>query len=54
MAAVCNGISAYGAVIPFGATFFNFIGYVSFYLFADMPWEQYVYQLYPNIKCYIL
>ncbi|KAJ3017279.1 Transketolase [Thoreauomyces humboldtii] len=27
MAAICNGISAYGANIPFGATFFNFISY---------------------------
>ncbi|KND01932.1 transketolase [Spizellomyces punctatus DAOM BR117] len=27
MAAICNGISAYGALIPFGATFFNFISY---------------------------
>ncbi|KAI8910859.1 Transketolase, thiamine diphosphate binding domain-containing protein [Gorgonomyces haynaldii] len=27
MAAVCNGINAYGAFIPFGATFFNFITY---------------------------
>jgi transketolase len=27
MAAICNGLQAYGALIPFGATFFNFIGY---------------------------
>ncbi|KAL2914046.1 Transketolase [Polyrhizophydium stewartii] len=27
MAAICNGINAYGALIPFGATFFNFISY---------------------------
>ncbi|KAI8594016.1 Transketolase, thiamine diphosphate binding domain-containing protein [Geranomyces variabilis] len=27
MAAICNGIAAYGASIPFGATFFNFISY---------------------------
>jgi transketolase len=27
MAAICNGIAAYGALIPFGATFLNFIGY---------------------------
>ncbi|KAI9091828.1 Transketolase, thiamine diphosphate binding domain-containing protein [Phlyctochytrium arcticum] len=27
MAAICNGLSAYGALIPFGATFFNFISY---------------------------
>ncbi|TPX59034.1 hypothetical protein SpCBS45565_g07843 [Spizellomyces sp. 'palustris'] len=27
MAAICNGISGYGALIPFGATFFNFISY---------------------------
>jgi transketolase len=25
MAAICNGIAAYGCFIPFGATFFNFI-----------------------------
>jgi transketolase len=25
MAAICNGLSAYGGFIPFGATFFNFI-----------------------------
>jgi transketolase len=29
MAAVCNGIHAYGGFIPFGATFFNFIGYAA-------------------------
>jgi transketolase len=27
MAAICNGLAAYGAVIPFGSTFLNFIGY---------------------------
>ena len=27
MAAICNGLNAYGALIPFGATFFNFISY---------------------------
>lgn len=27
MAAICNGLAAYGAFLPFGATFFNFIGY---------------------------
>jgi len=27
MAAVCNGLSAYGGFIPFGSTFLNFIGY---------------------------
>ena len=27
MAAICNGLSAYGGFIPFGATFFNFISY---------------------------
>jgi transketolase len=27
MAAICNGIAAYGGLIPFGATFLNFIGY---------------------------
>lgn len=27
MAAICNGISAYGGLIPFGATFLNFAGY---------------------------
>jgi len=27
MAAICNGIAAYGGFIPFGATFLNFIGY---------------------------
>jgi transketolase len=27
MAAICNGLSAYGGVIPFCATFLNFIGY---------------------------
>ena len=27
MAAICNGIQAYGLLIPFGATFFNFISY---------------------------
>lgn len=27
MSAICNGISAYGGLIPFGSTFFNFIGY---------------------------
>lgn len=27
MAAVCNGIASYGAVIPFCATFLNFISY---------------------------
>lgn len=25
MAAICNGMSAYGGIIPFGSTFFNFI-----------------------------
>ncbi|KAJ3050661.1 Transketolase [Rhizophlyctis rosea] len=29
MAAIMNGIEAYGALIPFGATFFNFISYAS-------------------------
>ncbi|KAJ2997991.1 Transketolase [Globomyces sp. JEL0801] len=27
MAAICNGLHAYGGIIPFGATFFNFISY---------------------------
>jgi len=27
MAAICNGLAAYGCIIPFGATFFNFISY---------------------------
>jgi transketolase len=27
MAAICNGIFAYGGYRPFGATFLNFIGY---------------------------
>jgi transketolase len=27
MAAICNGLAAYGGLIPFGATFFNFLGY---------------------------
>jgi len=27
MAAVCNGIALYGALVPFGSTFLNFIGY---------------------------
>ncbi len=27
MAAVCNGIGKYGALIPFGSTFLNFLGY---------------------------
>lgn len=27
MAAICNGLAAYGGFIPFGATFLNFIGY---------------------------
>jgi transketolase len=27
MAAICNGIAAYGALVPFDATFLNFIGY---------------------------
>lgn len=27
MAAICNGMAAYGGFIPFGATFFNFISY---------------------------
>ncbi|KAH9258803.1 hypothetical protein BASA81_002867 [Batrachochytrium salamandrivorans] len=27
MAAICNGMHAYGGIIPFGATFFNFISY---------------------------
>jgi transketolase len=27
MAAICNGICAYGGFVPFGATFFNFISY---------------------------
>lgn len=27
MAAICNGLAAYGGIIPFGATFLNFIGY---------------------------
>jgi transketolase len=29
MAAICNGIHGYGGFIPFGATFFNFIGYAA-------------------------
>ncbi len=30
MAAVCNGMAAYGGgLVPFCATFLNFIGYVS-------------------------
>jgi len=29
MAAVCNGLAAYGALIPFGATFLNFVGYAA-------------------------
>jgi transketolase len=29
MAAICNGLHAYGGFIPFGATFFNFIGYAA-------------------------
>lgn len=28
MAAICNGIAAYGGFIPFGATFLNFAGYM--------------------------
>eukprot|EP01134_Creolimax_fragrantissima_P001360 CFRG1360T1 len=28
MAAICNGIAAYGGLVPFGATFFNFIQYM--------------------------
>lgn len=27
MAALCNGLAAYGAIIPFGSTFLNFISY---------------------------
>jgi len=27
MVAICNGLAAYGGLIPFDATFFNFIGY---------------------------
>eukprot|EP00753_Platysulcus_tardus_P015041 PLAT4736.1.p2 GENE.PLAT4736.1~~PLAT4736.1.p2 ORF type:complete len:707 (+),score=374.04 PLAT4736.1:166-2286(+) len=27
MAAICNGLSAYGGILPFGATFLNFVGY---------------------------
>jgi transketolase len=27
MAAICNGIAFYGALIPFGSTFLNFLGY---------------------------
>jgi transketolase len=27
MAAICNGMAAYGGFIPYGATFLNFIGY---------------------------
>jgi transketolase len=27
MSAICNGLAAYGGVIPFGSTFLNFIGY---------------------------
>jgi transketolase len=26
MAAICNGLAAYGGYIPYGATFLNFIG----------------------------
>jgi transketolase len=26
MAAICNGIAAFGGLIPFGATFLNFLG----------------------------
>ena len=29
MAAVCNGMSAYGCLLPFGSTFFNFIRYLN-------------------------
>ncbi|KAJ3343036.1 Transketolase [Gonapodya sp. JEL0774] len=29
MAAICNGIAAYGGIIPFGATFLNFIMYAA-------------------------
>jgi len=29
MAAICNGIAAYGGLIPFGATFLNFVGYAA-------------------------
>ena len=29
MAAVCNGLAAYGGFIPFGATFLNFVGYAA-------------------------
>ncbi|KNC79683.1 transketolase [Sphaeroforma arctica JP610] len=28
MAAICNGLAAYGGLVPFGATFFNFIQYM--------------------------
>ena len=27
MAAICNGIASYGGLVPFCATFLNFIGY---------------------------
>jgi len=27
MAAICNGLAAYGGIVPYAATFFNFIGY---------------------------
>lgn len=43
MAAVCNGLSAYGGFIPFGSTFLNFIGYILDTLCnvaLAMPWEQ--------------
>merc|ERR1719378_2017176 len=29
MAAVCNGMVAYGAVVPYAGTFLNFIGYAA-------------------------
>ncbi|WWD00436.1 transketolase [Kwoniella sp. B9012] len=29
MAAICNGIAAYGGLIPFGATFLNFVSYAA-------------------------
>jgi len=29
MAAICNGLYAYGGFVPFNATFLTFIGYAS-------------------------
>lgn len=52
MAAICNGIAAYGCFIPFGATFFNFIRY--FWVHVVTLWDQFVYLHYPSIKYYTL